>query len=56
MDTLSEVSTRIVEAYLAKITLAAVVGPSPGGHEEQGKKLGELYAAVYKAVKEADQS
>jgi len=54
MDTLSEVSTRIVEAYLAKVNLGYVIGQSPTDHEEQGKKLGELYAAVYKAVAKED--
>ena len=39
---------------MAKVNLGFLVGTEPKQDPaEQGKKLGELYAAVYKAVEEA---
>ncbi len=57
MDTMSEVSIRITEAYLSRVNLDVVLrGQDRPSHEEQGQKLGELYAAVYKAVATQDQA
>ena len=51
---ISNIAIRITEAYLAKVNLGFLVGTEPKQDPaEQGKKLGELYAAVYKAVEEA---